>query len=471
MRERIKDAYVRARDYVKDLAVHTQVEIAAGAVAGAIIFGSIGHANETMRSIFQPISYSEYEQIEDKAKKEGRELNHLTWHYAGTNDFTAKIAEAYNGDSFLRAIVPELQRDWFSQKLEQAMDTTGRIYRRNLRDFAKIIPEHARGALRELSDLTSASQESNNLREAFRKTWDYDRDENGHFEPQPDNCTTDDKGHQSCTPVPPKWVCDSYDHTWEYHPSEGVIASRKLTAAKQRVSEIKHLKIEVPTKTNAWNEQVIGQSYRHMKKRNPTEGEMLEAARFFKTGSQYELNIGDAIVLWNQFTNQDTKTWQKYLSTAKTTHRNTGCYPVPGPVEFEFAQDIQRRFGSLIKHEQNITRGIRESITKAPALEQKIKEFFLKQNPAMKAHFPENDGSKIKSSVGRLSREVISESRELYKANIPKGNEDTHYRFEVLLAYTLLGSLLGGLAGLGADVLVEKYVAPRFRSFNNSWRR
>ncbi len=461
MKQRIREAYQRSEDYVRGLAVHTKAEILAGIMAGAIVLGTIGHENLTLRSNFQPISYSEYEQVEDKAKREGRELNDLTWFYAGINDFTAKIAEAYNWNS-IWGVVPEFHRDWFSAKLEQSMDTTGRIYRRNIRDFAKIIPKHARGALAELSDLTTASQESNDLREAFSRTWKYDFDEDGHTEYY-DVCSTDDEGHESCH-TESRYVCDNYHHTWTWHPGEGIVASQKLVIAKKRVPEIKRLEIEVPNSTNAWNEQVIRQSFRRMKKRDPTEAEMLEASRFYKTGSQYELNIGEARSLWSQFTGQDTKTWQKYLSTAKTTSETTGCHSTPGPIEYEFAQDIQGRFSSLIDHEQNITTGIRKAIIEVPKLEQKIKEFFVVQNPTKGAHFPEIKRSEIKSSPRKLSREVISGSRDLYRANIPKGNPDTSYRFGVLSLYILFGGVLGGLAGLGVDALVDKYVAPKFRS-------
>ena len=469
MKKQIQETYQTAKDYVRDLAIRTKAEVVAGAVAGAIVLGAVGHENETLRSLFQPISYSEYEQIEDKAKEEKREINHLTWHYAGTNDFTAKIAEAYNTNNFFGAI-PASHRKWFSAKLEQEMDTTGRIYRRNLRDFAKIIPEHARGALKELSDLTSASQESNGLREVFGKTWDYGRTESGHWYPV-QTCTSDDKGHQSCTTTM-HYQCDNYHHTWEYHPEQGVIASKKLEEAKQRVPEVKHLEIEVPTKTNAWNEQVIRQGFRRTQKREPTEAEMLEASRFFKTGSQYELNIGEAIGLWKQFIGQDTKKWQDYRLTAKTDHETTGCHSTPGPIGYEFAEDIQRRLSSFITHEQNITTGIRKAITEVPVLERKVKEFFVAQNPTMGAHFPEIKKSEIKSSPRRLSKEIISGSRDLYKANIPRGNMDTSYRAGMTFLYILLGGVLGGLAGLGADALVDKYVAPKFNNFrDNTWRR
>ena len=49
---------------------------------------------------------------------------------------------------------------------------------------------------------------------------------------------------------------------------------------------------------------------------------------------------------------------------------------------------------------------------------------------------------------------------------------DTSYRAGMTFLYILLGGVLGGLAGLGADALVDKYVAPKFNNFrDNTWRR
>ena len=118
MLQKIRGAYETAKGYVKDLATHTKAEIIVGAIAGAIVLGAVGHTKETQRSAFQPVSFSEYEQIEDKAIKEGRELNHLTWFYAGVNDFSGKIAEAYNSNS-IWATIPgsqqSLTRPWTRQ--------------------------------------------------------------------------------------------------------------------------------------------------------------------------------------------------------------------------------------------------------------------------------------------------------------------------------------------------------------------
>jgi hypothetical protein len=481
-RQRISEAYNTTKDYVRDLAVRTKVEIVAGALAGAIALGTLGHVNETRRSLFQPISYSEYEQIEDRARAQnqiseygqigdsaraqGRRMNELTWFYVGVNDFSAKIMEAYNWNS-IWGIIPEFHRDWFSKKLEQEMDTTGKTYRRNIRDFARIIPEHGRGALRELSDLTSASQESNNLRELFGQTWNYGHTESGHWEYH-EVCTTDSDNHESCT-TESEYVCDSYHHTWTYHPTEGIRSSRALVTAKQRVPEIQRLQIETAKHTKAWNEQVIKQSFRHMDDREPTDAEMLQASQHYKTGSQYEINIDPARNLWNSFINQDIRTWQSYLSTAQTTHRTTGCHSTEGPREYEFAQDIQRRLSQFIQHEQNITTGIQHAISNVPSLEQKIKVFFVRQNPQMRGHFPELRDNEIMGSSSRLSRQVISGARTLYRENIPNGNPDTSYRFWLTLLYAIGGSILGGLAGLGADALVDKYIAPKFNRYRSDY--
>lgn len=460
MIEKIRETYGRVKEYVRDLAVHTKLEIGAGAVAGAIVLGSIGHVNETQRSNFQPISFSEYEQIEDKAKNEGHDLNNLTWFYVGVNDFSSKIAEAYNWNS-IKGVVPEFHRDQFATKLEQAMDTTLRIYRRNIRDFAKVIPSHARGALKDLEDLTSASRESNDIKESFDKTWRYHHTETGHWYPV---TTCHSTGKTTSCSTTMHYQCDNYHHTWAYSSADGIKSSQKLSLAKQKVPQIKHLKIETPDKTNAWNEQVIRQSFKRANGRNPTEAEMLEASRFYKTGSQYEKNIGDAINSWSDLTNGDAAKWRSHLATAKTSRKTTGCHSTNGPIEYEFAQEMQGKLSEVMEHEQNITTGMKRVITDVPKLEQKIKEFFVLQHPTMWAHFPELDTEKLKGSPRKLSKEIISGARNLYGLNIPNGNTDTSYRFWVPFLYVLGGAVLGGLAGLGADALVERHVAPRFRS-------
>ncbi|MBS3086202.1 hypothetical protein J4422_00700 [Candidatus Pacearchaeota archaeon] len=453
MLQKIREVYEKSRDYVKELAFHTKAEIAVGAVAGAIALGAFGHAKETYRAAFQPISFSEYEQVEDNARNTGREINDLTWFYVGVNDFTSKIAEAYNWNSVWSSL-PNLHRRHFAFKLDEAMDTTGRLYRRNIRDFAKIIPKHGRGALKELSDLVSASQESNNLRENVRQTWNYDYDEQGHWYTT-ESCTTDSQGNTSCTTT---WhyQCDYYHHTWTHHPKEGAKTSQELTKAKEKVPGIKRLKIETPGRTEAWNEQVIRESFKKLHKREPTEQEMLQAAQFYKTGSQYELNIDEARSLWTQITNQDSQQWQRYLSTAKTTRKTTGCHSTSGPAEYEFAQEVQGRLGDFIEHEQNITNGMKDAIYNIPKIENKIKIFFLRQNPTMTAHYPEIKEDEIKGSKSKLARQVISDSRKLYQENIPNGNPDTSYRLWLPFLFSLLGGTLGGLAGWGADALIDR---------------
>ena len=121
MPEKIREIYHRTRNYIKDLAVRTKAEIITGALIGTIVLGSFGHINEVRRSLFQPISYSEYEQIEDSARIQGRTLNDLTQFYFGINDYSAKVMEAYNWNS-IQSIIPEFHRDWFSKKLEQEME-------------------------------------------------------------------------------------------------------------------------------------------------------------------------------------------------------------------------------------------------------------------------------------------------------------------------------------------------------------
>ena len=105
-----------------------------------------------------------------------------------------------------------------------------------------------------------------------------------------------------------------------------------------------------------------------------------------------------------------------------------------------------------------------ESIEDVPEIERNIMRFILKQRPTWVAHYPEIGKEELKKSSRYFGDKVMSMSRSLYRDNIPSGNETTQYRLSFVLGLGLLGSLLGAATGFGADLLVEKYVAPSFRS-------
>lgn len=229
-----------------------------------------------------------------------------------------------------------------------------------------------------------------------------------------------------------------------------------LIETRERVPDIQRLQIEVPLSTEAWNEQVIRQGFRREHGRNPTEEEILQTAQTYKTGSQYELNIDLARGLWHRIINGDAQAWSRYVTTARTTSKTTGCHGTEGPVEYEFARLMQRRLQRFIEHEQSITRGMHSAIRNVPDLEHRIKVFIIRKNKPLRGHFPELSDEEITGSPHRLAREIIRDSRILYNDNIPKGNEDTSYCIWKVLLYGLAGGFLGGLAGFGVDALVDK---------------
>ena len=85
----------------------------------------------------------------------------------------------------------------------------------------------------------------------------------------------------------------------------------------------------------------------------------------------------------------------------------------------------------------------------------------------MRGHYPELSDREIRNShsPSRLSREIISEARKLYRDNIPKGNPDTSYRLDLVALLSLLGGMFGGLIGFGIDSLLDKYIFTPRRNY------
>jgi hypothetical protein len=466
-RNRLKEKAIPLVKTVKDLSVRTKIEIGFfSALLGASSCMG-GHIGEVARSQFQPLSFSEYEEIEDREIAGGPVMNGLTWYYAGTNDLVNKPFEAHNVTGPVAAY-PPLRRAWRAQRLDQAMDTTQRTHRRNIVDFARLVPKAGRKALVELTDLRTASQLSNDMRAHFEGSWQYSRREKGHMQPYT-VCTSNGKS-TSCT-VHFRYVCDNYFHTWTYNPAHGRRAAQLIDKAGTEVPAIAHLPILTSPKTEAWNEQRIRESFKREFDRDPTREEMIQRAQYFKSGSQYEQNIDPARGLWVQITNGDAATWQRMHTTARTVaDKKTGCHSVPGPDEYEFAQQMQGRLSTFIQHEQNITQPIVQTIAAAPKLERTIKEFILAQEPTWAAHYTDINPDSIRQSASKLEGEVIKQARAIYAANIPGGNPTTEYRLWVPFVWLLGGALVGAGIGFGVDAAVEKYVAPGYRKANG-WTR
>lgn len=427
----------------------TKIEIVIGAVLFAIIGGFLCHVHETRRSAFQPVSFSEYETLEDA----GEPLNNITWYYVSVNDFTAKIVEAYNWESVWSGI-SWLHNEWFANKLDQATDSVLKIHRRNIRDFATLIPKYGTATLRDLTDLTTASSLSTKAEQQVDQSWHYGRTESGHFIPVT-TCTTTGK-ETSCTTTE-VYVCDNYYHTWTYTPAPALAAAITLENNGKQVPSIQHLPIAEPTQTSAWNEQVIRQSWRRSHKgQEPTAAQMLAVARFYKTGSQYEQRIDQIRGTWSRLIGSDAITWRHNLATSRTMKKTTGCHATLGPAEYEFAQAVDQRLKFVIDNEQAITSPMRSTILDAHRILQRIGEFVLKQSPPKRSHFSNINPDAIKGSTSSASRDVIRMARNMYIQNIPQGNTDTRYRLGLVFMVAFVAAAAGAGVGAGVDALLER---------------
>jgi hypothetical protein len=245
--------------------------------------------------------------------------------------------------------------------------------------------------------------------------------------------------------------------------------AQHLTKNSKEIPAIALIALPKPTRTQAWNEQRIRESFRRDSGRDPTEQEMLGKAALFVDGSGYAQHIGPLRSGWDELVGPRTSAWNAQYRTAETTRKTTGCNGATGPAEYEFVEDLKGDLDAIVRHERAIVAPIRELERWAPEQLRRDKEFILKAIPTWQAHFPEVDATTIRGSVAKHEARAIDEPRRMYRELFPGGNPTTEYRYAIPLLAGLLGALGGAAAGAGADYLGDQMYRRR-KSFRDTLR-
>jgi hypothetical protein len=434
----------------KYLAINTKAEVFVLATAG-IISGLVGSCqNEQNRARYIPISFSEISQLQDSAAARGEELDPLTKYYASVNDFSAKIFEAWNDESIFPRL-PEHQRMWFAQKLDQAMDTTQRLYSHNLRDFAESIPSVAQNVLRdELSDLQRIRAGTSVANSYLNNSWDDSHIDSYRTEVY---TTIDSEGNPQ---VRTRQVYDHTDHSFDYNKRIGEMASLQLNKITTEEEPVELLDIKVPKEIGAWNEQVIRRGIKLKEGEiNPQAEEILRLAQLFKTGSAYQTGVYSVIGLWDLLREKDTPAWTVAKRTAKSESYRTNSHYDDGPREFQVAETALNHGTNLVRGINNILDPIIYTRDNIGELERKIKVFHGLVTPAR--HYPEIPEEEFEGkSARKVQREIIDMTKDIYKMNFPHGNDVNQFRGLMLLLWSFLGGIIGTAAGFGLDYTIDK---------------
>ena len=208
----------------KDTLKKTSIEVILLASLGGFIGGISSYNHEDDKDKVVPLSFSEVEQIEIDARQMGVSVPPMTRYLAYTNDLSMKVFECWN-TSHEKIIFGNNTRT-FANELEMRIDPTFKIYKYEIADFTKTLPNYADSALESIKPLLSTRESLPEIINEFKKSYDHEHEEHGHYEPRI-TFTSDGKGNIQ-THVHLEYVYDYTIHWFNYFKEHGNLASKKL---------------------------------------------------------------------------------------------------------------------------------------------------------------------------------------------------------------------------------------------------
>lgn len=429
-------------------AVHTSpIEIAIGAVFLGAIFGIQNYQTNLERDKSIPLAFSEIEKTEARFAAEGRPIPPLTRFYSSVNDVAMKVFEARNRayddgshDAFARALKPLVERSYSDHK--------------SLSAYAREMPETVQSALEALRPEQAAAKDLPPLIRAADEAWGAWHNDHYRTEYYSVNvCSGSGETRRCRSESRSRRVYKNTTHHYTYSEKDGVAANQLIQAFVGQHIAVEPMREELvlPAAVGGQNREAITATLTRNAedlKKGLTEKDVLHFARRWATGSTYAVEL-PKIVSGEACLAKLAPAWERAMTTAGSISYTTYSRVDSGPKEFQDAEETQHCGQKMMRATESIVGGIGLAGKGVPLLEQKIRDYI---------------GVVLDGKTGNadlLRDDIMEISRKIYTANIERGLDVYPFKPWQIVVFTLIGGVIGGLAGFGADRYIDKYHRPQ----------
>lgn len=436
---------------VVDMLRETSVEVFLCAALGAAAMTGIVYNHEQERAAIIPLSFSNIE-VAKRASQE--QLGPLTNYLTTANDAVMDVFEAWNLSR--RGEGDQLRK--FAFELELKTDPAFRIGPSNLSDRLGALPKKADAALAELEGFSYFRTKLGEVNANIRAAWGESHVD--YYRPEPRVYTEFDANGNAHTVVRIEQVYDHTVHTYIFNRAAGESASAGLEALVSRREALRvKEKLAPVSRTSPESEYAAEKSRENEGAGRLSRAELLEIANKWRTGSTLAVNLPEVQDELEALITAAGK-WKVDKNSAKGTSYITYSHFDRGPKEYQTARSALMHGRQLEARTAEIVEGVAYARANAPALANNISRLIaveLDNRPG---------------DAGKLSGEIISMSRDIYKLNFKGGFDVERMRWGIVALAFAAGAFGGGAVGWGVDVLAGRtgiYIAaaPKRREHDN----
>jgi hypothetical protein len=423
--ERLKGIYSDIWDFLNQ----TKAEVAIGVIAAAIIAAPVSIRHEINRPKQIPLAFTEQHQLEREALVKGEELNNITKLLCFSQDGPMKIFESYN-DSYDITGIGRSQAENFAIQLEKHLDPEHKYHKYNLNDIFTGLPSFAKIQRNILQDFYIALRDVSLSHDAFRRTWDYDKDEHGHYETRVTG--TDEDGNQETEEV---WVVDYYTHTYTYFPEHGNRASSTLDNMLKVVPELKFTdKVALTTKTNLEGERAAKGSRKLKEGEVLASQDLIRIANTYFYGSTLLLDIPQMQSSYKGVVSIAAK-WRVDKNTAKSISYDSHSSWGDDPKEYDTVEAAMSETSTFVDRSTPGLKTLDTIVEKAPGILQKVNDIISIYH------------GKKQGDLAKEEKQLLRMTQDLYSEVFKQGVDVYVFRAYMPVLWTLLAMAVGG--GLG----------------------